>query len=649
MILIPKKQQSLGDSIPPFTEDEANTKDDNYRTVKSANELAQQIMKIGSLRIRRICVDSQNTLMNTIVLSFDDDHLNQKLVSRSFPVADFNSSVNLDSHHQLIFPLQYKSITAHSSDDKELVKEIIFVFKSNEVLSNVRLVRDVIRSLKTSSATTADKLKFVHEFCTAVWFMFKHLKYYWENLDEIVMAERANEKIGFLPLRSYPYSWKLEPAQQMDNDYYYQLPLNYSEYFKALLESLFEIVSEDLILNPLKEKIKTNHPPTKKRIIELCKTLSQTNLSSELLETVPSTLLDIYLQELSLSKEPKTKKKQKFEAKQAKREKILECLNKYTFLYVLDITKMSERELQELKKRLRMTGQGECHFYPQQLFVKEILPHLNQFKDLREQHMKNTELSEAFKRDRTQVSFLFTNDNLVDTHLLIDSIVTKRNLPAVFETRVVEGITFPAEKIVMAYSQYLWQHLENLELPAKIVNGKIYAQKDLTIKKGTCLNQSQAAILFEIQKTYSENKTPYRRKITILHIFENGYLVPKSIIKMFENKEEVVEKAMKKSFDWIRAIQAETDLKILDLVDILKAQNIFADLLRKVFGVYWNLHSKPPRKLSHVKVTFLKGYHSSKEIDPELTDLFDDDEPLMIRKQDRETINTKFVGKFGDY
>ena len=650
-VLLPKKQQLLGDGIPSLDDEQEEIAIEEISVfTKSTHELMQQTMRTANLKIQKICHEcNREPLKNTLFLSFEGDHINpaQKFISRSLNPDDFNSEVNLESNHQLLFPIEYEKITELSSKDRDHIQEITYEFKSHEPLLNVRLVRDVIESLKNSS-TMVEKIKFAHDFSVVAWFLLTTFEYFWENLDEVIVAERGNGKLGFLPVRSYPYSWKMELMQQTDSS---QFNLNYIAYFKNLLERLFGITEENLKPKKAQEN-KLNQVSSKERIIKLYKSLSQKPLPEELFETVPSTLLKIYSHEVS--NEPQPKKAKKFESKQNKREKILECLKKYTFLFVLDISNIAEHELLELKQRVKKEGQGEYYYYPLKLFTTEILPHITQFKGLRKQQLKNTKSMKSLKQQKGQTSLLFTNQNLDEAHLLIDSIMTKRSLPPQTGVKVREDITFPAEKIVGNYSHAFLCQLQQLGIEGLNRKGCIIARQDLTIKKGTALSPVQSAVLREIQSCIPENRTPFKHKLKILHVFENGYLLPKNALGAFSNHDELVAEAMRKSFGLVRAIQVETDLKILDPVEIMKAQESFIELSKLFIAIHCNYIGKVPKKFQELNIKSVRvDQLTEEEVDDEICDLFNELEWACSGSDPKQPVpqepHLQVVERFGDY
>lgn len=523
------------------------------------------------------------------------------------------NSINRDlkNEHQLITSITIKEAKEISNT------QIQYNFAAEEPLLNLRFIHDEIASLKKSLEIT-QRLRFLHEFCQIIWFLLTEFAIYWHNLDNVIIANIKSGNIRYLLLGCSYYiqlpakcEYTLRAyVKKARNDFPYQKHLtqicqNYISYFDKLTESLFDRDWRYSLRSQYSNK--SNYPLYRaliSKIDGLLETLRTPEANPRVLERFWSSLFSLYLAETAPQcTKSKTAKQTKIEKKSDRLNRIMECMPKYTYCFVLDITNIAQEDLKTLEKAARNSGVAEYHFYPLHAFIKRVLPHTQQFKDLKAQGIENNELMDALKNDKGQIGLFFSNQEICEAQTLITSCNTQRSVCRGLGKPIKETKVLPHEKILVwnYYSRQRKNLFENFGAEAEFDVNFLRPKTDITLKKGMVIGKDLIAIQERAFLSESPLKSYYNYRIKILHIFENGYLLPKQVVNRVSNKEEIIDRAITNCFSQIQAVQIQTGLGLTDLSDVFQAQARFADGLRMLLAIsVQTLHKVPSKLERHV-------------------------------------------------
>lgn len=592
-ILLSKKQQDLGSGIP-VAEDQVSRHKRNKDFHAQFNDSLRRMKKIGEPPIVFLDhkKDPQNPSENFLLLTLktESSRKHQDLSVQKLNVNELNiRSLSELDRHQLIIPLTIKEAKAVSLNENSFgpFQELEFNFISDEPLFNVRLVRDEITLLKKSN-DIVKKIHFVHEFCQVAWYMMTMVHTCWENLDDVVVANVSSGKIRFLPLRCYKYKdEQLENLERFEKDFVQKsienhndianrLYSKYTTYFKNLLQDIFGLSFEPSTFSANSFEAKLNG---------LYKSIWHQNPSKETLKTIWSSLLAIFLENAN-KKPQKSKKEKKIDKKTDKRLKILDCMAKYAYCFVLDISAIAESDLQKLKADARKTGKADYHFYPLSAFTKEILPHTKQFRDLKAQGMRNTELITTFKNEKGIIGLYFSQE-AADALQAINAVETRRAIGCGRGTTLVhKTLVIPADQVMTSKNKNAEEGFIKLGLGYKTVDMRYYhATEDLILKKGTLITREIQNFFRELGLFKDEMKHPYSYKIKVLHAFEHGYRLPQEILNRLSQRDEIVAKAVRNGFHQIQAVKIETNQELTDFSRVFQTQEKFIEGLKTVLGL----------------------------------------------------------------
>ena len=671
-IFISKKTRDLGKGIP-LRDDEAEDSANDGLDFPSTTykEFENQFLKLRMLASLPAASIKHKTmeepLSNLLTITFKNESVSLQghiKTEHDLHYPEFNADYITSHKHQLVLPVTITSVKQTSSSHEQSSSDLKldYIFLSNEPLRNFRLCRNHIASLKENSSPLT-KIMFVHDFCVMAWYFLTRLCVCWENLDDVILADTEDGKMHFLPLRCYTFKY-VPTETQTDPNFLSLLQENesrlnevfnekYIAYFTRLIYDLFEITQEKIISEKLNKAESQNTIYV--GVISLCRSLINQKVTSKTLEFIWSTLYNIFLQESQAGQKVFKPKEKKHKAKTEKVKEALLCLEKYKYCVVLDLSKIADNVLQRFKSDVKKNGIGEYFFFTVKTLIKEVLPHTNQFKDLRSQKIRNTELMSTFKECKGNIAFFFNNRGVYSIKTLIEGYETRRPLNKQVNEKVKETIRIPAEEISINDSVRIQSIFANLGLeprPEMRKHHLLVSKSDLIIEKGTSITWTHLTFFQELCYKNPKMKYPLVRKMRILRILEDGYLLPMEILTHLENPNDVLETSFKQAYNQMLSIANEISYEIMDVNRIIEAQAKTGDGLRAVLSVYLKIPRYGSKRLNEI-IGLQKSDKGLADIETEaMVGLFDEVEESEIYT--REAIARPFddyitqVG-LGDY
>lgn len=592
-----KKDRCYGNGIPPFSDDEQEPKQ-SFQTKSRAEPPLKHLGSINHLTYKIMGTPTEYKL----IFKYGDNVSSCKDGIRTEKVIDFDHGEAIKTiNHDLLANLHLlQQSVVHSSSESQEILEIEYNFSSEIELSNFRLCRDEISSLIQASDNDS-KIRFAYNFATAIAYLFKFVKLGWEDLNEIVVADTKSLKTVFLPIGGHYFNVRPqivdESSMQIDEQKVLENKDNkaqgkteefstkYVQYLKKLLIELF---------NPYDPKTKE---PKGSQVRAILRNITEMKSSAELLEQICVSLLKLYLETLTANKgvnqAKKTHKDLKCEKKNDKIRKILQCLVRYRYLCVLNIYDMSQKELQALKKTVKNTGFAEYYFLPLHNFVKFILPQTNHFKDQKAMGVSCSALIQSVKAAKYQAALFFSNHEILDITKFIDKFESSHKLNC--DLPLKQTITLSVKGLFLADYQKIW--FVSLGLITK-GDRKSHFDIDWTLEKGHRMHSTEKWVLRAIQDSNPAFKFPVKTKVKILHIFDNGYLLPSQTVKNLHTIDAIVANRLIHSFNMVRAIQTELGQELTDYSNTSLVREKFREGLFHVLHAYIGLNNRAPSQFS---------------------------------------------------
>ena len=290
------------------------------------------------------------------------------------------------------------------------------------------------------------------------------------------------------------------------------------------------------------------------------------------LQQIVSNFADV--QEEKINNAVLSSKAVKLEAKQTKVKVVLDCLSRYTYLIILNIAKMPNNEVQKLQCEARRKEMGEYQFISLELFIKQVIPHIKQFKERR---FSKSTLKDLIKG---QIGLFFSNKDILEVKQFIESFIYHEKLELQLSA-IPRDFVIAKEDLRWSSNRktHFFEYFNKLGI-RHCYNHTLRLnelEEDWKVERGTQLDSVLRDIINEAAKLNLFYLTPYEEKLKILLILERDMQVPFHLLDDRKVAEEVVIKSLRSGFDNVRAIEMERMGKVTDFSENTLAISRFVE------------------------------------------------------------------------
>jgi large subunit ribosomal protein LP0 len=197
--------------------------------------------------------------------------------------------------------------------------------------------------------------------------------------------------------------------------------------------------------------------------------------------------------------------------KQAYFAKLVQLLEEYSKILLVEATNVGSNQMQQIRKQLR--GTSVVLMGKNTMIRKVIRSHL----------AKNPSLEELLPHVRGNIGFIFTKGDLGDVKKKVEAL--KVDAPAKVGTIAPSSVTVPAGPTGLEPTQTSF--LQALNIPSKINKGQVEIINDfLLIKTGDRIGQSEAALLSKL------NIRPFSYGLKAKTVFDDGNVYGAEVLSM---------------------------------------------------------------------------------------------------------------------
>jgi len=197
--------------------------------------------------------------------------------------------------------------------------------------------------------------------------------------------------------------------------------------------------------------------------------------------------------------------------KQAYFAKLVQLLEEYNKILLVEATNVGSNQMQQIRKQLR--GNSVILMGKNTMIRKVIRGHL----------AKNPSLEELLPYVRGNIGFIFTKGDLAEIKKKVEAL--KVDAPAKVGTTAPESVTVPAGPTGLEPTQTSF--LQALNIPSKINKGQVEIINDyLLIKEGDKIGQSEAALLAKL------SIRPFSYGLKAKTVFDDGNIYDAAVLTM---------------------------------------------------------------------------------------------------------------------
>lgn len=475
------------------------------------------------------------------------------------------------------------------------------IFLSEAQITSIKTCKSKVDSAK--KLELEDKLILFYEFLTFSCDMLCNLGLCWSNVEEIPIAELNNGKWKFIPFNavrhvqvtstdSSPanYNWHEKSEKQLALEK--KTFENYCKYFKELYRELcydkeWRVLNKRL--NEREEKIRSevNNMPMHFPYKNTAK--DNLFLMKAKVESILSKYVWVHVVEDKVVKKVFSSRAEKIETKKAIISTILDCLLRYDYLFILDISGMSSKEVKELQCQARRKKMGEYHFISLELFIKYIVPEIRQIKERKGSKRLLTDLVQG------QIGLFFSNEDIYEVNQFISSFS--------YEVPLDLKQQFIPRDLVVDKGDIVWKgdeqeytaFFKKRGLKHRFLESKFRWEllEDLKLPKGTKIDDTIRKILAGAGKINSFYLRPYQNKFKVLTVLEKGIQLPLHLVKLRTAGEDSLVNSLRLGFDYLRAIEMETIGKATDFSEEAKVRSKFIENLKAIYALSVDMEEQP--------------------------------------------------------